>query len=64
MYASPVVQRSAEKFARKLLGEVEIEAVLHRLDRLTQEEAHMTAFQTLEVVHRLLNNIGVVMQGA
>lgn len=56
-------QQCAEKFAKKLLGESEIEAVLHRLDRLTQEEGRMTMAQTLEVVHGLVNNVNVVMNG-
>ncbi|KAF8263042.1 hypothetical protein EI94DRAFT_1704309 [Lactarius quietus] len=57
-----------EKFAKKLLGEREIEAVLQRLDRLTQEEGRMTTAQTLEtvaqtleVVHGLVNNVKIVM---
>jgi hypothetical protein len=37
--------------------------VLQRLDRLTQEEARMTVAQTLEVVHGLVNNMKVVMDG-
>ena len=57
-------QRGTEKFAKKLLGESEIEAVLQKLDRLTQEEARMMAAQTLEVVHCLVNNVKVVMNGA
>jgi hypothetical protein len=59
-----IVQRFAEKFAKKLLGESEIEAVLKKLDRLTQEEARMMAAQTLEVIHCLVNNVKVVMDGA
>jgi hypothetical protein len=58
-----IVEHSAEKFAKKLLGETEVEAVLRRLDRLTQEEARMTGAQTLEVVHGLVNNMKVVMNG-
>ncbi|KAF8262609.1 hypothetical protein EI94DRAFT_1704657 [Lactarius quietus] len=54
-------QHGVEKFAKKLLGEREIEAVLQRLDRLTQEEGRMTVAQTLEVVHGLVNNVKVVM---
>ena len=53
-----------EKFAKKLLGESDIEAVLQRLDRLTQEEARATAANTLEVVHGLFNNLKGVMDGA
>ncbi|KAF8266498.1 hypothetical protein EI94DRAFT_1701681 [Lactarius quietus] len=58
-----IAQRGTEKFAKKLLGESEIEAVLQKLDRLTQEEARMMAAQTLEVVHCLVNNVKVVMDG-
>jgi hypothetical protein len=62
-FRSSVAQHAAEKFAKKLLGESEIEAVLQRLDRLTQEEGRMTMAQTLEVVHGLMNNVKVVMNG-
>jgi hypothetical protein len=58
-----MVECAAEKFAKKLLGETEIESVLKRLDRLTQEEARMTVVQTLEVVHGLMSNVKVVMDG-
>jgi hypothetical protein len=56
-------EHDAEKFARKLLGENDIEAVLQRLDRLTMEESRMTATQTMEVVYGLFNNMKVVMNG-
>ena len=54
---------AAEKFAQKLLGESEIEAVLQRLDRLTQDEARMTGAQTLSVVYGLVGSMKVVMEG-
>ena len=57
-------QCAAEKFTKKLLGESEIETVLQRLDRLTQDEARMTVAQTLGVVHGLMGNMKVVMEGA
>ena len=60
----PMAQYVIEKFAKKLLGESEVEAVLDRLDRLTQDEARMTVAQTLGVVHGLVSNIRVVMEGA
>jgi hypothetical protein len=41
-----------------------MEAVLQRLDRLTQEEAKTTATQTLELVYGLVENIKAVMDGA
>jgi hypothetical protein len=53
-----------EKYAQKLLGENEIEAVLQRLDRLTLEESRATVAQTLDVVYGLVNNMAVVMEGA
>ena len=59
-----VTQCAVEKFTKKLLGESEIETVLQRLDRLTQDEARMTVAQTLGVVHGLMGNIKVVMEGA
>jgi hypothetical protein len=53
-----------EKFSKKLLGECDVEAILQRLDRLTQEEARMTVAHTLEVVHGLFDNLKEVMDGA
>lgn len=58
-----MIKLFAGKFARKLLGEGEIEAVLQRLDRLTVDEARLTGTQTLQVVHGLLNNMKLVMNG-
>ncbi|KAH9966341.1 hypothetical protein BGW80DRAFT_734307 [Lactifluus volemus] len=46
-----------KKFGKKLLGDNEVEAVLQRLDRLTQEEARATAAQTLQVVYSLVKNL-------
>jgi hypothetical protein len=59
-----VTQCAAEKFTKKLLGESEIETVLQRLDRLTQDEARMTVAQTFGVVHGLMGNLKAVMEGA
>ena len=58
-----LLQRHTVKFVKKLLGERDVEAILQRLDRLTQDEARTTAAQTLEVVHGLVHNISVVMDG-
>jgi hypothetical protein len=63
-YGASLAEHITEKFAKKLLGESDIEAVLQRLDRLTQEEARITAANTLEVVHGLVNNLKEVMDGA
>ena len=62
-YTLSVAQCTTEKFAKKLLGENEIEAVLQRLDRLTQEEARITVAQTLGVVHGLVGNVKIIMEG-
>jgi hypothetical protein len=58
-----LTHRSTEKFVKKLFGENDVEAVLQRLDRLTQEEGRTTAAQTLEVVYGLFQNMRVVMDG-
>ncbi len=60
---SYLTQCSAEKFVKKLFGENGVEAVLQRLDRLTQEEARTTAAQTLEVVYGLAQNMRTVIDG-
>jgi hypothetical protein len=44
-----------------LKGGGDIEAVLLRLDRLTDEEARMTVTQTLQIVYGLVNNVKLVM---
>ena len=62
-YILPWAQGATEKFAKKLLRDSEIEAVLQKLDRLTQDEARMTVTQTLSVVHGLMGNVKVVMEG-
>jgi hypothetical protein len=54
--------RRAVKFV-KFLKEKDIEAVLDRLDRLTQDEARTTASHTLAVVHGLVQNMRGFMHG-
>jgi hypothetical protein len=46
------------------LGDGEVETVLRRLDRLTEDEARVTVTQTFGVVHGLMNNMRIVMDGA
>ena len=58
-----MTQWNVEKFVKKLFGDNDIEAVLQRLDRLTQDEALTSAAQTLEVVYGLIQNMRVVMDG-
>ena len=58
-----ISQRDAEKFGRKLFGDNDVEDVLQRLDRLTQDEARTTAAKTLEVVYGLVENMKTGMDG-
>jgi hypothetical protein len=46
---------------KKVFGEKDMDAVLLRLGRLTQDEARTTAAQSLEVVYGLVQNVSVVM---
>ena len=62
-YTLRMAQCAIEKFAKKLLGKSEVEAVLQKLDRLTQEEARMTGVQTLGVVHRLVGDVRELVEG-
>jgi hypothetical protein len=52
-----------EILVRKLVGEKKMEAMVQRLDRLTQDEARQTVAQILKVVHGLVENMKVVMGG-
>ena len=56
-------ERNAVKFARKVFGEKDVEAILQRLDRLTRDEALTTAAHVLEVIHGLVQGMRVVMDG-
>ena len=58
-----LTQYDTEKFVKKLFGEKDTEAVLQRLNRLTVDEAKLTAAQILEVVHGLVQNMRVVTDG-
>jgi hypothetical protein len=63
-YTLLVTQCATEKFAKKLLRESEIAAVLQILDRLTQDETRITVAQTLGVVYGLVGNMRLAMGGA
>jgi len=52
-----------EKLVGKLVSEKKLEAMVQRLDRLTQGEARQTVAQILKVVHGLVENMKVVMDG-
>ena len=52
-----------EKLVGKLVGEKKMEAMVQRLDRLTRDEVRQTAAHVLKVVHGLVENMKVVMDG-
>ena len=52
-----------ENIVKKLFGEKDVKAVLQRLDRLTQDEAKLTATQILDVVYGLVQNLNVITDG-
>ncbi|KAN0105744.1 hypothetical protein V8E52_010703 [Russula decolorans] len=54
-------QGKLKKLVRKLSGEKKMEAMVQRLDRLTQDEARQTVPQILKVVHGLVENMKVVV---
>ena len=60
---SLLTEHDTVKLVKKILGDNEVESVLQRLDRLTLDEARTTATQTLEVVHGLVQNMRVVIDG-
>ena len=52
-----------EKLVGKLVGEKKMEAMVQRLDRLTQDEARQSIAQVLKLVHGLVESMKVVMDG-
>jgi len=58
-----LTQHNTVEFVKKVFGEKDVEAVLRRLDRLTQVEARTTAAQILKVIYSLAQNMSVVMDG-
>ncbi|KAF8259660.1 hypothetical protein EI94DRAFT_1812235 [Lactarius quietus] len=58
-----IKQGRLKKFAKKLFRDNEIESMLRRLDRLTEEEARMMQLHILEAVYALRNSLELVMDG-
>jgi len=54
---SNLTQCNAAKFVKKLFGEKDVGPILLRLDRLTQDEAQMTAAETLKVIYSLVQEM-------
>jgi hypothetical protein len=61
---SPLAHPILEKTKEKLLKEQDVERVLRRLSRLTEEETQIVVAQNMEVVYGLISNIRVIMDGA
>jgi len=58
-----LTQCDAVNYVKKRFGEMNVEVVMQRLDRLTPDEARATAMPTLEVVYSLVQNMKVVING-
>jgi hypothetical protein len=58
-----LTERNAVKFVKRGFGRKDVEAILQRLNRLTEDEARTTAAQSLEVIYGLVQNMSVVMDG-
>ena len=56
-WMSYLAQCDAATFFKKHFGEKDVEAILQRLDRLTQVEARTTAAETLKVIYGLVQNM-------
>jgi hypothetical protein len=52
-----LTQGDAERFVRILFREKEGEAILRRLDRLSQNEARTTAAEVLKVIYGLVRDM-------
>ena len=61
-YPSLVAQCVIVMFAKKLLGDNDVEDALDRLDRLTQEEERMVTAQILGMVHRIESEVRVIRE--
>ena len=53
----PLTEISSEKYLKKLIGQVDLEDALRRLDRLTQEETQMGTLQNLEAVLAICDGV-------
>jgi uncharacterized protein YoxC len=47
----------SEKYMKKVIGRTDIEDVLKRLDKLTQEEARMATAENLKATHAVGENV-------
>jgi hypothetical protein len=59
-----VADYGTEKFIKRLIGKIEVEDALTRLDALTKEENLLTAARILAVTHNVDDNVQVIRRGA
>ena len=55
---------NAGKYAKKLLGDKEIENIFQKLDKFATEEAQIRGTQILAGVYELVSNMALAMKGA
>ena len=55
---SLTIERSSEKYAKKLIGRADLEEALNRLDKLTYEEAQMAAAEVQRATHAIDKSVG------
>jgi hypothetical protein len=58
-----LTERNTVRSVEKRSGEMDVEVVLQRLDRLTLDEARVTAAETLDATYGLIRNMKVAMDG-
>ena len=59
-----LIERSLEKFGKRLIGRTEMEDGLKRLDKLTREEAWMGIAQNLKATHAVGESVAAISRGA
>jgi hypothetical protein len=56
-----VIQCITVRLIKKHFGEKDVEAVLQRLDRLTEDETQTMTMEILRVIHAIVQNMNLVM---
>jgi uncharacterized protein YoxC len=59
-YLCPKIDVLAERYLKKLIGRKDVENVLQRLDKLTQEEARMAAAEALTITRGIDDTVKVM----
>ena len=61
---SQLIELSAEKYMKRLIGRTDVEDALKRLDKLTDEEARMATAQVLRVTHAVAEDVDQVKRSS